>query len=490
MTNESSFDSSRHENEVSPRRAARAARQREEAGGDDPVAPFAESGSAHSAASAASAAEALEGEPVAPTEAQLAAEAQRAQAVAAAQRARTEGAQRARSEAIEAQRAAAERVRETLRANAAGPRRARTASGRSAVTPDSAHYFAPSATASAAGGRAPETAADAGGPFDQDHLAAPPVSPTVSQPKALAEAPAEPAIQEPPAAPAADPAGPRWDAREHAAMSFNDILSHRDHAAGSEPRPGKADSIQDPNFEPAFGQSVEPVLEVPAPEAQLPAFPAAEADVAEGRAAEPHEEPVSHLHGYEAGFEEVPDAWTDPETPAPVAYGAAYEAAPGDVSHDYHYEGDEYLPEPHEHQYAEPEPVAQSGGRESLFLSGPTAADRALRKRRRRRRNAVMVAVLLGFCAVIFGVVIVLQGVVAKLNPKDYPAPGGATVSFEVKSGWGPQQIGRALVSQDIVASDKLFLEASRWWKRKTVKSTPASTTCACRCPPWTPPRS
>ncbi|MFJ6416128.1 endolytic transglycosylase MltG [Paeniglutamicibacter sp. NPDC091659] len=462
MTNESSFDSSRHENEVSPRRAARAARQRVEAGGNDPVAPFAES---DSAASAASAAEVLAAAPAAPTEAQLAAEQQRVQAVAAAQRARTEGALRARTEAIEAQRAAAERVRETLRANAAGPRRARTASGRSAVTPDSAHYFTPSADMpAAAGGHTPETPADAGTPVDQANLAVPPVSP----PNALVEAPAEPVAPAPPAmpaatpaaAPATEPAVQRWDAREHAAMSFNDILSHPGHAGDGTTRPGKAESSQEQDFPPAFTQATEPAVEAPAPETWLPDSPASSADVPEWHTVEPAAGPVEDTHGHDAGFAAATEAWADVETPAPVTYGAAYMAVPGDETHDYHDEGDAYLHESHEHEYPEHDLAAPGSGRESLFLGGPTSADLAQRKRRRRRRNAVMAAVLLGFCAVIFGVVIVLQGVMDRLNPKDFPAPGGATVSFEVKSGWGPQQIGRALVADDIVASDKLFLEA------------------------------
>ncbi|MFF5790896.1 endolytic transglycosylase MltG [Paeniglutamicibacter sp. NPDC012692] len=465
MTNESSFDSSRHENEVSPRRAARAARQRVEAGGNDPVAPVTESDSAYTAGSAVSAAEALAGDPVAPTEAQLAAEQQRAQAVAAAQRARTEGALRARSEAIEAQRAAAERVRETLRANAAGPRRARSASGRSAVTPDSAPYFTPSAAA---------PAADAGAPFDQDHRAVPPVAPPTAMVEAPAEAPAEPLLAVPPAptaappavpttAPEPEPAGQRWDAREHAAMSFNDILSHPGHAANGLPNPGKAEPVQAQDVTTAFEQVVEPVAEAPAPATQLHEFPVSESDGPDWHETEPAADPADVAHGMDDVHAAAPEARAHDETPAPVAYGAAYEAVPGHESLEYHYEGDEHLPESHEHEhheYQDHELAAQGGGRESLFLGGPTAADLAHRKRRRRRRNAVMAAVLLGFCAVIFGVVIVLQGVMDKLNPKDFPAPGGATVSFEVKSGWGPQQIGRALVEDDIVASDKLFLEA------------------------------
>ena len=459
MTNESSFDSSRHENEVSPRRAARAARQRVEAAGNDSVAPIAGADSAYSAASAVSAPEAHVEEPVALTEAQLAAEEQRAQAVAAAQRARTESALRARTEAIEAQRAAAERVRETLRANAAGPRRDRSASGRSAVTPDSAHHITPSATAPTV------SSAETAAPFDQDHRAVPPASPPKASadplpPASPPKAAADPVVPAPPAAPATEPEAQRWDAREHAAMSFNDILSHPGRAEAGLPAAGKAESVPAPELPTAFEPAAEPVAESPAPATELHDFRAFNADVPDWHVPETTAVPVTEAHGHDTGITAVDETWTEAVTPAPMTYGEAYQAVPGEVQHDYHYEADEYHLESHGQESPELEHAAPVGGRESLFVGGPTAADLAHRKRRRRRRNAVMAAVLLGFCAVIFGVVLVLQGVMDKLNPKDYPAPGGTAVSFEVKSGWGPQQISRALVADDIVASDKLFLEA------------------------------
>ena len=457
MTNESSFDSSRHEHEVSPRRAARAARQRAEARGTDPVAPRGESFPAYSAASAVSAEETPENVPAAPTEAELAAEHQRAQAVAAAQRARTESALRARSEAIEAQRAAAERVRETLRASAAGPRRARSESGRSAVSPDSIGADVPfnqdrPALPDSRVSREPVSSDDARAAAV--HRPAAPVAPA-SAPDFAApvQVDEEPARHTPEARP--------WDARDHAAMSFNDILSHQSQPSARPRQSGHPSSDPVREHEPVFDHA----------EAQLAMAAAPATRIHEVRGFTAHgTEPEETSGDRNPGIhdsEPADDAWPHEETPAPVTYEAAYDphaghadevadpaeypAHPDDAYHDYPGDG---------HHYTDQEQAVPGTGRESLFLGGPSAADLAARKRRRRRRNTVMAVVLLGFCAVIFGVVLVLQGVMDKLNPKDFPAPGGAAVSFEVKQGWGPQQIGRELVADNIVASDKLFLEA------------------------------
>ena len=459
MTNESSFDSSRHEHEVSPRRAARAARQRAEARGTDPVAPRGASDSADSATSAVSAEETPETVPAAPTEAELAAEHQRAQAVAAAQRARTESALRARSEAIEAQRAAAERVRETLRANAAGPRRARSESGRSAVSPDSIGADVPfnqdqPAVPEPRAPREAESGDDARAASGHRPAApaAPASAPVVAAPVQVHE---EPARHTPEARP--------WDARDHSAMSFNDILSHQSktsvrprQAAHPSPAPVR-------EHEPVFDHAEAQLAVAASPATRVHPVQAFAAYGTEPEQEEPADGQVPGIHDSEP----ADDARSHEETPAPVTYEAAYDphaghadwgshpaedpAHPDDAYHDY--PGDE-------HHYDDHHQAVPGTGRESLFLGGPSAADLAARKRRRRRRNTVMAVVLLGFCAVIFGVVLVLQGVMDKLNPKDFPAPGGAAVSFEVKQGWGPQQIGRELVADNIVASDKLFLEA------------------------------
>lgn len=448
MTNESSSDSSRHEHGVSPRRAARAAREQAESGRNQPVAPYPSADSAASATSAASPHEAPAAGPAeppvpaAPTEAEIAAELARVQAVAAAQRARTGSAQRARSEAIEAQRAAAERVRETLRANAAGPRRARSASGRSAISPDSAYTFAPSAVSPAA-----SATTSAGHPAERAPEPTPPVQPP---------APVPPVPPVPPAAP--EPADEqRWDAREHATMSFNDILA---------PRVGAFQGLQAEAPQTPDQPRIDEFAQKPLPEAEAETTEDDPRDswspaIAVGAVGDDQTRgSLGHEAAYEYAPEATSEAWAEDDQPAPVAYGEAYFDAAADDAADYHYAGDEYPEEPLEHEYADHEAPAQGAARESLFLGGPSAAALAQRKKRRRRRNTVMAAVLLGFGAVIFGVVLVLQGVMDKLNPQDFPAPGGASVSFEVKAGWGPQQIGRELVAEDIVASDKLFLEA------------------------------
>ena len=101
----------------------------------------------------------------------------------------------------------------------------------------------------------------------------------------------------------------------------------------------------------------------------------------------------------------------------------------------------------------------QSQGRENLFLM-TSGIDRKARKERLRRRNWIISLVVLAFCAVIFGVVLFLGGIVERLNPSDFEGPGGTTVSFEVKPGQGPAAIANELVNKKIVASDKLFLES------------------------------
>lgn len=101
----------------------------------------------------------------------------------------------------------------------------------------------------------------------------------------------------------------------------------------------------------------------------------------------------------------------------------------------------------------------QSQGRENLFLM-TSGIDRKARKERLRRRNWIISVVVLAFCAVIFGVVLFLGGIVERLNPSDFEGPGGTTVSFEVKPGQGPAAIANELVDKKIVASDKLFLES------------------------------
>lgn len=474
MTNESSFDSTRHEPELSPRRAARAARERVEA--QNISTTGSEPGVDAAGPTAPPTAPAVE-PPAAPSEAELAAQAQRVRSVAAAQRASTEGAQRARSEAIEAQRAAAERVRETLRANAAGPRRA---SGRSAANPDSAAAelsFTPSARA--------------------DQRSADPVQTPPASPEATEAAPvAPPAVQAPTTAPhpgkapslthapKSSASSKRWNARDHEAMSFHDILSHRGESSGSVRSASAAISARGAMTAHASRTLLEATSAHEKPEPVEPAAPnPATADVVgQASAGEPPKESG-------AGQHPEPEDFVDFEAPAPLAYGAAYNAGPFDEAaahenavdgdadhhgpsddefahqpagaqdHEHEYPGTEYHPEVPGSEYVE-HLDHDEAGRENLFLAGAQPELAAQRKARRRRRNAVMAIVVLGFAAVIFGVVLVLQGVMAKLNPADYPAPGGETIAFEVKPGWGPQQIGRALEADDIVASDKLFLEA------------------------------
>lgn len=267
-------------------------------------------------------------------------------------------------------------------------------------------------------------------------------------------------------------------------MSFHDILSHQGESSGSVRSASAAISARGAMTGHASGTLLEATSAREEPEPVEPAAhnPATADVVGQAPAGVPPEEPGSGQHP-------EPEDFVDFEAPAPLAYGAAYNAGPfdetaahenavhGDVDHhgpsedefahhpsgaqdhEHEYPGTEYHPEVPGNEYVEHLDHDETG-RENLFLAGAQPEFAAQRKARRHRRNAVMAIVVLGFAAVIFGVVLVLQGVMAKLNPADYPAPGGETIAFEVKSGWGPKQIGRALEADDIVASDKLFLEA------------------------------
>ena len=409
MTNESFNDSPRHESGVSPRRAARAAREEADrtrsaaqppvpkqetarwksadpdtgpaTGSDVPGSDSREPdrhGSAHHHAAApdpqspavttadedakakaelkaaTDAAQAEETRLQVIEEARVLAEGERTKALDAAQRARTQSAQRARKEAIEAQRAAAERVRQTLRANAA-PLRDRSAAARSAITPDSA----------------------AAAPLAKDRNQA-----------------------------------------NSARNTYHGQVERRE-------QPASGNIAEAPDMSPA---------ELPSPAASrvpppAPSKPPVVKTETAAVAHPSHEDPEPHFeqvdHSGESHHHEVDDAPVDRHDRP--GYNSVYPA----------------------------EPFA----RQNLFLTS-TATDPQVRKARRRRRNWIVFAVLLGFFAAIFGVVIFLQGVLDRLSPPDFPAPGGEAVTFEVKAGWGPQQIGRELESREIVASDKLFLEA------------------------------
>ncbi|GAA1862823.1 hypothetical protein GCM10009715_07590 [Paeniglutamicibacter psychrophenolicus] len=477
MTHESSNDSPRHEPGISPRRAARAAREdaeRQRAGAQAPAAgdssagpdtaaatapggdpagdpagePLPERhGTAHHhaapasghqapadtvtalqennlelpAATAASeeAARAAAAAQVLAEERARTAAAERTKALDAAQRARTQSAQRARKEAIEAQRAAAERVRQTLRANAA-PLRDRSAAARSAITPDSSHVAPPTGKPIV-----PALGAAAAGPFDQDAsqhrtgATEAAVDPVATQAQALSA----PGAQGPPAHPAIPPRVQKQETRE----------ARRDQADAAGPAYPAPDPerLQVPGDYSAGVETQQAVHEDPHtyPEASAPAH-GVEIDGTDQHVIDPHHVGYQDADHYDAGHQDVgyPEAGHLPAA---------------------HYDGTGGYP-------VEPD---ESLERENLFLT-TIAADPKARKTRRRRRNWVVLVVLLGFCAVIFGVVLFLQGLMERLNPQDFPAPGGAAVSFEVKSGWGPKQIGRELENRDIVASDKLFLEA------------------------------
>ncbi|RAX49624.1 endolytic transglycosylase MltG [Arthrobacter sp. AQ5-05] len=474
MTHESSNDSPRHEPGISPRRAARAARENAErqraaaqapAAGDpsadpDPAAATAPGGNpagdplparhgtahhhaapapghqapadaatasqesnlelpAATAASEEAARAAVAAQVLAEERARTAAS-ERTKALDAAQRARTQSAQRARKEAIEAQRAAAERVRQTLRANAA-PLRDRSAAARSAITPDSSRA-APSTGKPVV--PAPGASA-AAGPFDQDasrHRTG--ATEAVADPAASqAQALSTPGAQGPPARPATPPTVQKQETRE--------ARQEQTDAAGSAYPARGPEGLQVPGDNGAGVEMRQVGHEDPRayPEASAAAHGRGNDDT-DQHVIDPHHVGHQDADHYDAGHRDVryPDVEHLP-------------AAPYDGTGGYTVEPDESLE------------------RENLFLT-TMAADPKARKTRRRRRNWVVLAVLLGFCAVIFGVVLFLQGLMERLNPHDFPAPGGAAVSFEVKSGWGPKQIGRELENRDIVASDKLFLEA------------------------------
>lgn len=429
MTNESFNDSPRRESGVSPRRAARAAREEEDRtrSAAKPPVPEQETGrrkstepatgprtgagsvsrepdrhgSAHHhgaapdpesrAATTADEAAKAKAESKAATdavqaeetrlrvleEARVLAEGERTKALDAAQRARTQSAQRARKEAIEAQRAAAERVRQTLRANAA-PLRDRSAAARSAITPASAAAAPPAEDRNQAN-PARNT------PFDQTERREPPASRNIAEvpdsSPAKVPAPADSLVPPPPPSKPpvvkTDPA-----ARETRPATMGATMTA---PAGRPENAAVADSShEDP---------------------------------------EPHSEQADHTG--ESRHDGVDEAPVDRHV------------QPGYNSVD----------------------PAEPFARQNLFLTS-TATDPQVRKARRRRRNWIVFSVLLGFFAAIFGVVIFLQGVLDRLSPPDFPAPGGEAVTFEVKSGWGAQQIGRELESREIVASDKLFLEA------------------------------
>ena len=475
MTNESSIDSTRQGHEVSPRRAAREARRRAEALAQGLEAPLPGSESAltpdsaaspSSAPSAPSPAEAPE-VPAAtaePTAEELETRAQRSRSFAAAQRASSEGASRARREAMEAQRAAAERVRETLRANAVGPRRA--ARSASALTADSA---ATAASASSAGSAVAEEspakatsvqnfAATSAAPFDQNALdleasKAPSAAQATIRPPADAPAPAQAPAQASIASPTPQTSRPsqrpgaqtpassgQWDARNHETMSFSDILASQDET--------KAPPMATKAAAPSPFEAPAPVDSGTPGNSSQAAKQVAAAEHAQQITAEPVEHPEPAEIVSETSFHD--DSSTVHENVEHYELEDTYpvHAANAQYVDDSYYAAAEIDDE---------DPQA----RENVFLTGSDELDpNTARKTRKRRRNGVMAVVLLGFIGVIVAVVLILQGVLAKFNPEDYPGPGGEAVSFEVMPGWGTNQISKHLVADDIVASEKLFAEA------------------------------
>lgn len=107
-----------------------------------------------------------------------------------------------------------------------------------------------------------------------------------------------------------------------------------------------------------------------------------------------------------------------------------------------------------------PDAEQDEAERANVFLPVDPSQAAAARKKRRRRRNVIMIGVLGGFIALVLVAVLFLQSVIDKFNPQDFEGPGGAAITFEVKQGWGPLQIGASLQDQNIVASKKLFVEA------------------------------
>lgn len=105
---------------------------------------------------------------------------------------------------------------------------------------------------------------------------------------------------------------------------------------------------------------------------------------------------------------------------------------------------------------AEPQPAP-----ESLLGTVPASgAAKARKKRSKRRRNLVMLATFLIFAVVVAGSFYFIRSLVKQFNPDDYPGPGGQAVEFTVEDGWGPALISRKLEELDVVASDKLFMDA------------------------------
>ncbi|GAB2906933.1 endolytic transglycosylase MltG [Neomicrococcus lactis] len=121
-----------------------------------------------------------------------------------------------------------------------------------------------------------------------------------------------------------------------------------------------------------------------------------------------------------------------------------------------------------ERQYPEREDVDHNEGH-VLFDKLPptvvpvptgTAPTTNIRQQRRKRRNKIMSITFGIFAVALVGVIFLIQSLVAGTQPADYAGPGTGDMTFEVKEGWGPIQISRQLQQEDIVASDKAFLNA------------------------------
>jgi UPF0755 protein len=100
-----------------------------------------------------------------------------------------------------------------------------------------------------------------------------------------------------------------------------------------------------------------------------------------------------------------------------------------------------------------------SGAGTRVRPSGRSGRPLTGRQRRRRRANIILLSVLGVFAAGLIGLVLVLQNLLGMHEPKDFAGPGGQEVTFTVEQGAGPIAIAAALTEQDIVASDKLFLD-------------------------------